>query len=294
MLTVAIITCNRKEQFIDAIISCENHIKNIEWQLVVVDNHSTDGTQEWTEQHFIDKPGILKYLYMDKNYGVAGARNIAYSKADGDIVYFLDDDAIIEGRDDCLDQAYHYMKEKTKAALMGTYIYDHKIKGPLNSIPQKGKMLETGTLMMGFLGGSHFINKSLLGNIMLYPEFVFYGGEELYLSFLTYAKNLNCYFYNDFEVHHYPSLKTRLSELELKISVYCNSYKVRATLFPKEYQFLVKFFYYVNIFIGFKFNVKGIKECNKRIKDFDYESQKIDKYTVKRLVKLFGVVKVFK
>lgn len=294
MLTVAIITCNRKEQFADAVVSCEKHIKNIDWQLVIVDNHSTDGTQEWTEEHFRNRPGILNYLYMDKNCGVAGARNIAYSKADGDIVYFLDDDAIIEGKDDCLDQAYYYMKEKTNAALMGTFIYDHKINGPLNSIPQNGKLLENGTLMMGFIGASHFINKGLLGNITLYPEFIFYGGEELYLSISTYDKNVNCYFYNDLKVHHYPSLKTRLSESEMKISLYCNAYKVRAALFPKEYQILVKFFYYVNVFIGFRLDIKDIIECYKRIKDFNCERQKVSRSTVKRLVKLFGIVKVFK
>lgn len=294
MLTVAIITCNRKEQFAEAVISCEKHVKNIEWELVIVDNHSTDGTQKWTENHFKNNLEILKYLYMDKNCGVAGARNIAFSNAKGDIVYFLDDDAIIEGEEDCLDQAYLYMRKKADAALMGTYIYDHKINGPLNSIPQKNKELDNGTLMMGFIGASHFINKKLLGDIILYPEFIFYGGEELYLSITVYDKNYNCYFYNDLQVQHYPSTKTRLSASEMKMSLYCNAYKVRMALFPKEYRPLVKLFYYVNVFRGFKFNRKDIVECNNRIKNFDVQCNKISHNTIKKLVGLFGIVKVFK
>lgn len=294
MLTVAIITCNRKQQFAEAVISCEKHIKNIEWELIIVDNHSIDGTQEWTEKHFKGKPGILNYLYLNKNYGVAGARNIAFSNAKGDIVYFLDDDAVIEGPDDCLDLAYLYMKTKPNAALMGTYIYDHKIEGLLNSIPQKGKKLDNGTLMLGFVGASHFINKKLLGDIVLYPEFIFYGGEELYLSISVYDKNLNCYFYKDFKVHHYPSTKTRLSPSEMKMSLYCNAYKVRTALFPRKYQFLVKFFYYINVFKGFKFHIKDIIECNRRIKSFQGQCFKVKKSTVKKLVGLFGIIKVFK
>lgn len=294
MLTVAFITCNRKDQFAKAVVSCEQHIKNIQWQLVVVDNHSTDGTKEWTEKHFQSNPSKLKYLYMEDNLGVAGARNVAYTEADGDIVYFLDDDAIIDGYDDCLDRAYSYMQKHREFALMGTDIYDHKINGPLNSIPQKGNSLKTGTHTIGFVGASHFINKSILGDIVLYPSFIFYGGEEFYLSMTTYNKDFDCGFYDGYTVHHYPSMKTRLSDVEIKMSLYCNAYRVRAALFPKEYKSLIKLFYYINIIRAFSFDIKIIKECNRRIKSSDYDDNKISKRTIRRLVKLFGVINVFK
>jgi len=293
MLTVAMITCNRLEQYKQAIISCETHIKG-EWELVVVDNHSSDGTKEWTIEYFKERSHILNYIYLEKNCGVAGARNIAYQNARGEVVYFLDDDAVIEGTEDCLNQAYQYMQNNKQLALMGTEIFDHKINDLLVEIPQKKEELVTGTIMRGFVGASHFVNKEKLGDIELYPEFIFYGGEELYLSFKSYERWGMCCYYKEFTVHHYPSSKTRLSKEEMQISRFSNAYKIRKALFPKQYNPLLRVFYYINVFKAFRFDFKSIAECNKRTKFTPEAIDKISIETVKKLVNLFGIVKVFK
>jgi len=94
-LSIAIITFNRKTELLRAIDSCiDNRIEDMEF--VIVDNHSTDGTKEEVERYFHEKKSKYQYIYMNKNLGVAGGRNKAMEMANGEYVFFLDDDAIIE------------------------------------------------------------------------------------------------------------------------------------------------------------------------------------------------------
>lgn len=293
MLSVAIITCNRLEQFKQCVLSCIQHVKG-KWELVVVDNYSTDGTKTWMETYEFGPDVQLNYSYMDKNLGVAGARNVAYQKANGEVVYFLDDDALIDGAEDCLNKAYAYMMENEDTLLMGTEIYDHKIKGLLVEIPQKGCELKTGTIMRGFLGGSHFIKKGNLDIQTLYPKFIFYGGEELYLSYRCYDRGGVCRYYKEFTVHHYPSSKTRLSENEMKISRYSNAYSFRRALFPQPYKAIASLFYIVNLVEGFGFNLPMYYACTRRVFRKETDVSKISVQTIKKMTGYFGMIKVFK
>jgi GT2 family glycosyltransferase len=58
-------------------------------QILVVDNHSQDGTPEMMRREF---PQVT-YFYLEQNIGAAG-RNVGMQKASGDIVVTLDDDVM--------------------------------------------------------------------------------------------------------------------------------------------------------------------------------------------------------
>ena len=87
-VSVVIPTYNRKEFLADAIASCFDGNDGIDVEVVVVDDHSTDGTRAFLDQlddervRFLTNPGS----------GAQTARNAGLEAAQGKTVRFLDDD----------------------------------------------------------------------------------------------------------------------------------------------------------------------------------------------------------
>jgi glycosyltransferase involved in cell wall biosynthesis len=90
--TVVIPTHNRSKFLKVAIQSVLNQtFKNFE--LIVVDDHSTDDTKQVVSQ-FFDMPFSIRYVINDHTKGGAGARNAGIFRAKGEWVAFLDDDDV--------------------------------------------------------------------------------------------------------------------------------------------------------------------------------------------------------
>lgn len=73
---------------------CEQiNLENISWEVIVVDNNSTDHTAEVIAQHQLNWPAAfpLKY-YFEPQQGAAFARERVIEEARGKFVAFLDDD----------------------------------------------------------------------------------------------------------------------------------------------------------------------------------------------------------
>ncbi|WP_081618904.1 glycosyltransferase [Thioalkalivibrio sp. ARh3] len=92
LVSVIMPTFNRADCIMEAIGSLLDQTYT-NWELIVVDDFGTDGTQELFKQ--IDDERI-KYTRLSSNLGSAGARNVALKKAVGDYVAYLDSDNTIE------------------------------------------------------------------------------------------------------------------------------------------------------------------------------------------------------
>lgn len=64
---------------------------DIEWEIIVVDNNSTDQTREIVEGFQSRYPGRMRYAF-EARQGVSNARNTGVREARGEIVAFIDDD----------------------------------------------------------------------------------------------------------------------------------------------------------------------------------------------------------
>lgn len=63
-----------------------------DWELLIVDNASSDGTSEWLAQGTWQLSHVLCRSVQERTLGVANARNLALREAQGEYVVFLDDD----------------------------------------------------------------------------------------------------------------------------------------------------------------------------------------------------------
>ncbi len=63
------------------------------YEVVVVDDGSTDGTLEWLDQHSSEFPHVV--TYAQNHQGPSAARNLGVQQAQGDTIIFIDSDLVV-------------------------------------------------------------------------------------------------------------------------------------------------------------------------------------------------------
>lgn len=95
-ISVVIATCNRCKHLRNVLNSLKEVTPSPEmtWEMIVVDNNSTDATREVVEELICQKIRNLRYLF-EARQGKSFALNTGIAEAKGKIIAFVDDDAII-------------------------------------------------------------------------------------------------------------------------------------------------------------------------------------------------------
>lgn len=88
--SVVIITYNRLPLLKRAIQSVKSQSEN-DWELLIVDNHSNDGTKDWVLSECDNDPRISLFLINNNNV-IAKSRNLGIENAKGKYLAFLDSD----------------------------------------------------------------------------------------------------------------------------------------------------------------------------------------------------------
>lgn len=113
--SVVIATFNRCGELSETLASLSQLTTRDPWEVIVVDNNSTDGTRQVVEEAASRFPVPLHYMFEGRQ-GKAIALNSAIERARGEILVFTDDDALVER--DWLDRAGAALAE-TGAAYVG-------------------------------------------------------------------------------------------------------------------------------------------------------------------------------
>jgi len=107
-ITVIVCTYNRCARLACALESvlASVHPGFHDWELLVVDNNSTDATRQVVEEFAQRLPGRVRYLF-EPAQGVARARNAGVRAAETPIIAFTDDDVLVEpGWLECLTEPF--------------------------------------------------------------------------------------------------------------------------------------------------------------------------------------------
>lgn len=96
-ISIIICTWNREKSLkrtLDS-IKAMSVPKDLPWELIIVDNNSTDNTKRIVED--FKKNTCLNVIYaFQEKQGLAFARNLGIQKAKGEIIAFIDDDVIVD------------------------------------------------------------------------------------------------------------------------------------------------------------------------------------------------------
>ena len=96
MISVIVCTYNRARYIIRCLETLtKTHCRD--YEVIVVDNNSSDGTAEFVKSFLKDRPDLpVKYVF-EPAQGLSNARNRGMKEAGGEVFVFLDDDAFVVG-----------------------------------------------------------------------------------------------------------------------------------------------------------------------------------------------------
>ncbi len=100
-----------------------------EFEIVLVNNNSTDSTEQICKQFQQEQPNIAFTYVIEKNQGLSFARNRGIVESKSDLVTFIDDDAWLEK--DFLKKTVEFMESNPEVASVGGIILlDYEDKEP--------------------------------------------------------------------------------------------------------------------------------------------------------------------
>ncbi|MEZ0325544.1 MAG: glycosyltransferase family 2 protein, partial [Fimbriimonas sp.] len=133
MLSILIVNWNTRELLRACLTSMSNHPPSEAFEVIVVDNASTDGSAEMVREEeafgvwrlaFGDQPNAqrptpnaLRLVASPTNTGYAAGNNLAFAEACGDFLLTLNPDT--EFVDDSLDQALEILRAHPRVGVLG-------------------------------------------------------------------------------------------------------------------------------------------------------------------------------
>ena len=240
-LSVIIISWNAKQFLVKCLSSLYEKNKSFDFELILIDNNSTDGTKDYIIQKY---PQII-YVHNTENRGVAPARNQGLRMASGKYVLVLDvDTEFITGNSFSI--LFNLMESNPEIGLVGAQLIssDGEIQRTCLKFPslwiklfvrfeslffiKKLKMIRE-YYMEGYnhrellevdyvIGAFQFIRKELLVDIGLYDEKIFYGPEDIDFCLRTKRNNYKVVYYPHVKLFHFYQRITKkvLSKITYK------------------------------------------------------------------------------
>ncbi|MGF2411194.1 glycosyltransferase family 2 protein [Ferruginibacter sp.] len=117
-LSVIIVNYNVKYFLEQCLCSVLKACKNIEAEIIVVDNNSTDGSKEFLSPKF----PLVHFTWNSVNVGFAKANNQALYQAKGNYILFLNPDTIVP--EDCLESCISFFESHPNAGALGIRMID--------------------------------------------------------------------------------------------------------------------------------------------------------------------------
>lgn len=133
---------------------------NVEFETIVVDNYSTDGTREYLLE-VKNKFKNLNVILNEKNYGYAAGNNIGIKSTRSDYYILLNNDTIVT--DFWLDKMVDFFEKHLDVGLVGpvSNSVGNEQRLFIKGLQEEHEILEFGNKWTGFSSGDYFFTEML-------------------------------------------------------------------------------------------------------------------------------------
>ncbi|MBK7107707.1 MAG: glycosyltransferase [Bacteroidetes bacterium] len=249
-LSIIIVNYNVKYFLEQAIASALRAIQNLQVEIIVVDNNSTDGSVEFIHQKFPE----IQLIANKNNVGFSTANNQGIHASKGRYVLLLNPDTVVP--EDTFQKCIHFMDQHPEAGALGvkmldgtgTYLPESKRGFPnpevafykafgLAALFPKSKVF--GKYHLGYLdkntidevdvlaGAFMLIRKETLDKTGLLDETFFMYGEDIDLSYRIVKAGYKNYYFPDAPIIHYKGESTKKGSLNY-VRMFYNAMKIFA------------------------------------------------------------------
>jgi GT2 family glycosyltransferase len=238
-LQLSIIIVNYNVQYFleQCLYSVTKACRNIDAEVFVIDNNSTDDSKSF----FSDKFSSVKFIWNTENIGFAKANNQGLQLCSGKYILFLNPDTIVP--EDCFSKCINFLESNMQIGGLGIKMIDgagkflkeskrgfptpfaslYKLCGLTKVFPTSplfaqyylGHLNENKNQEVNVLAGAFMmIPKKVLDAVGSFDEIFFMYGEDIDLSYrIQKAGFKNCYF-ADSTIIHFKGKSTNKSSLE--------------------------------------------------------------------------------
>ena len=235
-LSIIIVNYNVKDFLEQCLLSVETAIRNIQTEVIIVDNNSVDNSCQMIKARFPQ----FQLIENKDNTGFAVANNQAIRISKGEYILLLNPDTRVE--EDTFEKVIHFMDQHKNAGGLGVKMIDgnaqflpeskrslptpkvafYKIFGLSKLFPNSKKF---GQYHLSFLdknkthkveilsGAFMLMRKSVLDKIGLLDETFFMYGEDIDLSYRIILAGYDNYYFADTTIIHYKGESTKKGSL---------------------------------------------------------------------------------
>ena len=248
-LSVIILNYNVRYFLELCVLSVQQAIQNLDAEIIVIDNNSSDDSCAMMEQHFPE----IKLIENKENFGFPKGNNIAVAEAKGEYICILNPDTVVA--EDTFEKVLAFAKSKSDLGIVGCKLID----GTGNFLPESKRGIPTPWVAFTKIFGLYkFFPKSSLFN-KYYTQYLDENqtGKVAILvgAFMVMKRELynelggfdeNCFMYSDDIDLSYRVLKKGKSNYyfhETTVIHYKGESTIRDHKYMKHFQEAMQFFY---------------------------------------------------
>lgn len=259
-ISVVIVSYNVKDFLERCLFSVLAALKNIQGEIIVIDNASSDDSINYLQPKF----PLVKFVANAENVGFGKACNQGFKLSSGEYILFLNPDTIVPA--DCLEKCISFLHSHIDTGALGVKMLDGNgkfLKESKRAFPSLSTSLFKMSGLAGLFPHSKLFAKYYVGHLdenknhevdvlagafMLikrnvleltggFDEAFFMYGEDIDLSYRIQKARFKNYYFSETQITHFKGESTKKGSLNYikmfygAMSIFVNKHYKNAGLF---------------------------------------------------------------